>query len=234
MSVNVGLIDSGVNPWHSHVQGVEGGIAFHLGPKGEVVHDSDFRDEIGHGTALAGIIREKVPRVKLHAIKIFHRTLEAPLPLLFAALEWAIKQNFNVINLSLGTERKQARARLRTLCQQAYDQGIVIVAAAQAPDHQVFPSVFETVIGVYWNHSCDRDSLIYHPGSLIEFGAYGRPRDLPHMPPLMNFSGSSFATAYVTAKVVQLLEGNPGAGVSGVKEALQKGAISVPFPADDQ
>jgi len=186
---------------------------------------TDFRDAIGHGTALAGIIRERLPLAKLHAIKIFHHSLEAPVPLLLAALEWAIGKNVKIINLSLGTEREQDKAPLLALCQEAYRKDMVIVAAAKGPKHQVYPSVFEMVVGVYWNPRCDRDSLVYHPGNAVEFGAYGRPRELLGLPPESNLCGSSFSTAYVTAKAGELLEANPSAGALWVKETLAKTAM---------
>src|SRR4030067_412278 len=87
MSVRIGIIDSGINPWHSHVGRIEGGSAFHLDSGAKVTSSSDLRDELGHGTAIAGIIREKAPFAKLYAIKIFHKSLSAPLSLLKAALE---------------------------------------------------------------------------------------------------------------------------------------------------
>ncbi len=97
MSPDIAIIDSGINPWHVHVQGVEGGVAFHLNSEGEITEDDDFRDAIGHGTAIAGIIREKVPFARIYAVKIFHEELNAPVSLLLAALEWAIDRNIRII-----------------------------------------------------------------------------------------------------------------------------------------
>ena len=97
MSIDIAIIDSGINPWHSHVQGVEGGTGFFLDQSGDVVENGDFMDELGHGTAIAGIIREKAPSAKLYAVKIFKNELEAPASLLFAALKWAIKRKMKII-----------------------------------------------------------------------------------------------------------------------------------------
>ncbi len=151
MNPEIALIDSGVNPWHFHVQGVEAGLGFSLNPGGKAEESSDFNDEIGHGTAIAGIIRGKVPGARIYALKIFHRDLNAPVSLLLAALEWAVSHNIKIIHLSLGTEREEYRADLEDLCQCAYDQGIVILAAARCPDDLVYRSVFETLIVVYCN-----------------------------------------------------------------------------------
>ena len=219
--VNVAVIDSGVNPWHSHVGGVEGGAAFAVEPGGRVVESADFRDEIGHGTAIAGIIRERAPRARIHALKIFQRELNAPVATLMAALEWALSKNIAVIHLSLGTEREEDRESLERLCRAAWEANVVIVASARSPDDIVFPACLDTVIGVYWNRECDEDSLVYHPGAPVEFGACGWPRALPGLPRDRNFHGHSFAAAHVTARAVKLLEKNPKRGTPWIQDVLR-------------
>ena len=224
MTIKVAVIDSGINPEHSHVQGVAGGISFHKEASGEVVAGEEFRDELGHGTAIAGVIREKNPQAKIYAVKIFHQILEAPAALLMAAMQWAIRAEVNIIHLSLGTERPEYQKDLKRLCQDAASKYIVIIASARSLADQVFPAVFDEVIGVYWNHDCDDGSLTYHPGRKVEFGAYGRPRALPGIPQELNFGGSSFAAAHVTAMAADILMDNPMVGVAWVKEMLRKKA----------
>ena len=80
------------------------------------------------------------------------------------------------------------------------------------------------MIAAYWNHDCKNGSLIYYPDSKVEFGAYGRPRALPGIPQELNFGGSSFAAAHVTAMAANILEDNPAAGVVWVKKMLRKKA----------
>jgi subtilisin family serine protease len=224
MPIEIAVIDSGINPGHSHVQGVAGGISFHLEATGKVAEGVDFSDELGHGTAIAGVIRERNPQAKIYAVKIFHQLLEAPAALLLAAMQWAIRARVNIIHLSLGTERSEYRGDLKQLCRDAVRKDIVIIAAARALEDQVFPAIFDEVIGVYWNHDCENGSLIYYPEKSVEFGAYGRPRALPGIPQELNFSGSSFAAAHVTAMAADILEDNPVAGIVWVKKMLQKKA----------
>jgi subtilisin family serine protease len=224
MPIEIAVIDSGINPGHSHVQGVAGGISFHLEATGKVAEGVDFSDELGHGTAIAGVIRERNPQAKIYAVKIFHQLLEAPAALLLAAMQWAIRARVNIIHLSLGTERSEYRGDLKQLCRDAVRKDIVIIAAARALEDQVFPAIFDEVIGVYWNHDCENGSLIYYPEKNVEFGAYGRPRAIPGISQEMNFSGSSFAAAHVTAMAADILEDNPVAGIVWVKKMLQKKA----------
>lgn len=224
MTVKIAVIDSGINPGHSHVQAVAGGISYHLEATGKVVAGADYRDELGHGTAIAGVIREKNSQAKIYAVKIFHQFLEAPAVLLLAAMQWAIRVGANIIHLSLGTERPEYRENLKQLCRRAVRKDIVIIASARTLEDQVFPAVFDEVIAVYWNHECKKGSLIYYPGKKVEFGAYGRPRALPGIPQELNFGGSSFAAAHVTAMAADILKNNPKAGVGWVKEMLRKKA----------
>jgi subtilisin family serine protease len=221
MGIDIAIIDSGVNPWHSHVQGVAGGVSFHVDESGEVAASDDYRDPLGHGTAIAGVIREKVPDGRLHAVRIFHESLEAPMSLLIAALEWAVEEQAKMIHLSLGTEREEFRPELERICRVASEKDMVIVAAARGPDDRVYPGAFETVIGVYWDRACVDDSLVYHPGRSVEFGACGRPLALPGMPEEDNFRGSSFAAARVTGLAADLLAKNPTQGAGWVKKALK-------------
>ena len=224
MSIDIVIIDSGANPWHSHVQGVAGGISFDLPESsGEVVPSDDYRDETGHGTAIAGVIRESVPQARLHAVRIFRRELQAPMAVLQAALAWAVAESPKMIHLSLGTEREEHRPALHELCRRALEQGTVIVAAARTPDDRIYPAVFDTVIGVCRDRSCAGEgALIHHPGKPVEFGAWGRPRPLPGLPAEMNFQGSSFAAARVTALAARMLEQHPHQGTDWVREALKR------------
>lgn len=221
MTIDIVIIDSGANPWHSHVQGVAGGISFHLDESGEVLASDDYRDESGHGTAIAGVIRETVPKARLHAVRVFRRELEAPMAVLQTALEWAVQKRPKMIHLSLGTEREEYRPALEEICRQACEQGTVIVASARNPEDRVYPGVFDTVIGVCWDRSCTESTIVCHPGKQVEFGACGQPRALPGLPEEMNFKGSSFAAARVTALAARMLEEHPQQGTEWVRRTLK-------------
>lgn len=224
MNVDVAMIDSGVNPWHSHVGQLRGGLGFVHDSDGRVVPDTDFRDEIGHGTAIAGIIRAGAPRAGLYAMKIFRRELRASVSVLAAALSWAVRGDLKVIHLSLGTRREEARGVLMDLCGKAHEKGLIIVAAAPSLKERVYPATFETVLGVTWDRQCRASDLVYFPGSPVELGACGHPRALPGMDQERNFSGSSFAAAHVTARVAAILESRPDATLADIRCILARQA----------
>ena len=218
--IKIAIIDSGVNAAHSHVGAVEDGVSFGLDSQGAVVISDDFSDDIGHGTAIAGVIREKNPTVMLYAVKIFDDKLAAPTSLLLAALQWSIDAEIKIIHLSLGTEKETDRAPLESLCRHAHDNGLIIIASARSPEDAVFPAAFDTVIGVCWDKECADDSLSHHPDDPIEFGACGLPRPLPGLAENMNFRGHSFAAARVTARAARLLAGNSDRGTAWVRKKL--------------
>ena len=220
MSIDIAIIDSGVNPSHPHVQGVAGGLTFVLDREGRPTATAGFDDRIGHGTAITGIFKEKLPSARIWAAKIFQSDLTASSKLFFAALNWAIDADMKIIHLSLGTEREQDRQPLARICQAAHQKGIIILAAARGYDDLVYPAVFKTVIGVYWKKTCKPGDMIFHPDNPIDFGTWGYPRPLPGLDPKHNFCGNSFAVAYVSVRVAQILTSHRDADLAMVMNKL--------------
>jgi hypothetical protein len=220
MGPKIAVIDSGINPSHPHVGGVAGGVSFFMGQRGKISFAEDFSDRLGHGTAIAGVIREKSPKALLFGVKIFHEALRASGTVLLSALEWAIENRMDIIQLSLGTQRRHLKSSLDQICRKAVDEKIVVIAAARTPDDEIYPAAFPQVIGAYWNRSCEPETISFHPGCRIEFGAFGRPRPLPGLPMEKNFSGHSFAAARMTARIAALLETCPGIDLREIKKQM--------------
>jgi subtilisin family serine protease len=221
MAVTVAVIDSGINGSHPHVGGIVPGVTFSTGDDGAIIREEGGRDEIGHGTAIAGVIRLHAPAARLTALKIFKNDLTASMAALIAAMEWAVSAGSRIIHLSLGTTQARYREPLQAACRKASAQNTLVVAAARSADDRIFPAVFDTVIGVYQNPACPPESMIHHPGGPVNFGAHGRPRPIPGLPQDRNFRGSSFAAAHVTGRVAAFLEDHPDAGLDEVMAALR-------------
>jgi hypothetical protein len=222
MPLKIAVIDSGINRNHFHVGNIAGGHGYRMTGNGQVELHPDFEDEIGHGTAIAGILSQKAPFADLYAIKIFQKELSASAQVLMVALKWAIDAKMKIIHLSLGTEVEAYREEFNTLCRSAHDRGIIILAAARSSRDHIIPAAFETVIGVFWDRNCGKDMIRYHPGETIEFGAYGWPREIPGMPQEMNFRGNSFAVAHVTGQLARIVEKYPNATPAFLKERLRE------------
>ncbi len=94
--MRIAIVDSGIHADHPHVGGIAGGVSLVGG---------DFSDRLGHGTAVAGAIREKAPLAQLYAVKIFDQRLSTKFDVLLRALEWCVANDMDVINLSVGTSK---------------------------------------------------------------------------------------------------------------------------------
>ena len=220
MSIDIAIIDSGVNPSHPHVQGVAGGVGFDLDARGRIIASERFEDRIGHGTAIAGIFREALPTARIWAVKVFQDDLTASARVLLAGLKWAIEADMKIIHLSLGTEREADQRPIEKLCLKAHQKGLVITAAARGCDDTVYPARLDTVIGAFWDKQCKPGDITYHHCHPIQFGAWGQPRPLPGLDQKHNFSGSSFAVAHVSARAARILDADPQANPTEVKQEL--------------
>lgn len=185
--MKVAIIDSGVHPGHPHVGAIAGGVG---------VTDSGFTDDIvdrlGHGTAVAGAIREKAPEAELYAVKVFDRRLSTNIETILRALEWCIENRMEVVNLSLGTANPAHRARFEKLLA----SGVLVVSAVDR-----LPGSLSQVISVASEKDCPRDAYWHRDGI---FYASPYPRPIPGVPAEGNFQGVSFAVANMSGFVARM------------------------------
>lgn len=219
--VGVALIDSGVNAGHSHVGKVSGGVAVSL-EEGRVVWEDDFRDNMGHGTAIAGIIRAKAPAVELYGVRIFENSLTTYPTVAAAGIKWAADQGIPIINLSLGTANSHYAPILQEACEYAAGCGCIVIAAAGTAAEPGWPAALNCVIGVQAGTGCGWNDYIFQPGSLVEFTAHGFPRSLAGMPQRFNLQGNSFATGHLTALAACLREKYPVMDGEGFRRLVRE------------
>lgn len=229
--VRVALIDSGVNAGHSHVGPLAGGVSFSLTANGEVEPTSKYEDRLGHGTALAGVLRAKAPQVEIYAVKIFADRLAASIDVLDTALRWAIAQQMHLINLSLGTANPQHRERTIATVAQASAGGSIIVASSPPGQADVLPAALPGVIGVAGDERCGWADYLYVEDDPISFRAHPCPRPLPGPAQARNFRGHSFASAHVSALLALVIEQYPRMTVQEAREFLITYAGATPFPS---
>jgi subtilisin family serine protease len=171
--MKVAILDSGVHADHPHVGGIAGGVA--------IVGD-DLVDRLGHGTAVAGAIREKAPESRIYAVKVFDRRLSASLETIFRALEWCVENEMDVVNMSIGVRRE-------------------IGGVSGLPLIVTVPGVLPDAIAVRADENCPRDVYRFRDGI---FYASPYPRPIPGVPPERNLNGTSFAVANMTGFAARL------------------------------
>ncbi len=186
--MKIAIIDSGVTPGHPHVGSIAGGVG---------IVTEDYLDRLGHGTAVAAAIREKVPDAELYAIKVFDRKLSANIDAIVRALKWCRENHMDVVNLSLGTANPEHRGRFEDAL---ISNGTVISAA------NLLPGNLPGVIAVSPDEHCPRDAYRYRDEVFL---ASPFPRPIPGVPVERNLNGISFAIANMTGFVGRALEYTP-------------------------
>jgi hypothetical protein len=201
--VRVAVIDSGIAAGHPHVGGVSGGIAL----VGE--DPAAWQDRLGHGTAVAGAIRDLAPDVELVAVRVFDTTLATTARLLCQAIDWASESGVDLINLSVGTTNEAHRGMFSEAVARARGRGAWVVSAAMDRTVRLLPGTLDGVVGVVADSACPRGELRRVVGTHgVEIGASPRPRPIPGVPVDRNLAGVSFAVANATG----VLAGVLGAG----------------------
>jgi len=221
--VRVIVVDSGINPRHSHVGGKVDGAEIYCGEDGAIHRGPDYEDTTGHGTAIAAVIRHVAPEADLFALKIFNSALVTTPDVLEGALAYALQAGARVVNLSLGMEATPAAPSLLGLCRDAARAGIILVASASnGANGASAPASYDAVIGVKGDGRLGEDTLMYRPHGPCECLASPWPRSLPGLPRERNFRGNSFAAARVSGAVACLLEESPGADLDVLRTLLRE------------
>jgi subtilisin family serine protease len=204
----IAIVDTGVNPWHSHVRGRVEGCRLFVDEGGRIREDADFRDPVGHGTAVAALVREGLPGAELFAVRVFDDAGATWPSLVARAILRAAAEGCDAINLSLSVERGPGLPLLADACQAALEAGCLLAASAATRGAlpAALPGVFSAVAD---------DGLAF--GEVRElaprrFAAPGRPRDLAGLPRHENLWGASFACARVTVHLAR-----SGIAVSGCR-----------------
>jgi subtilisin family serine protease len=201
--VRVAIIDSGVHVGHAHVGAIAGGVAFDEDGR----QHGDYVDRLGHGTAVAGAIREKAPDAELYAVKVFDRALGTRIANLIAAIDWAAAAGIHVANLSLGTSKREHEPALREAVDRAAARGLLIVSARDDEGVRWLPGSLTGVVPVQLDWSCPRDEYrVADVDGVTVFRASGFPRPIPGVPPERNLNGISFAVANMTGFVARALQ----------------------------
>lgn len=201
--LRIAVIDSGVHAAHPHVNGVAGGVS--ILPDGS--EDDDYVDRLGHGTAVTAVIREKAPNAEIFAVKVFHQSLATNIQSLVKAIDWCVRNEMHLVNLSLGTKNPEHEEVLG-----AATRGLVLIAAYKDAGVRWLPGSLPGTLPVALDWDCPRDEYRTStlPGGRTLFHASGFPRPIPGVSPEKNLKGISFAVANVTGLIAGKLCADSG------------------------
>jgi subtilisin family serine protease len=221
--VKVAVIDSGIDAAHPAVGPIQGGAVVELDRRTEeaVVREEPHGDAFGHGTACAAIIRSLAPECELYSVRVLSAQLSGKGPVFLAGLRWAVDAGMHVVNLSLGTGKRDYFAELHELVDEAYFKGIVLVTAANNLPQPSYPSMYSAVLSVAAHEGHDPLAFQYNPVPPVEFGAPGIDVDVAWKDgSTIRASGNSFAAPHISGLVARILSCHPGLTPFQVKTVL--------------
>ncbi len=237
--VRVAIIDSGVDATHPAVGGIVNGyVAIQEDPAQpeHFLYDTAPHDDVyGHGTACAGIIRSLAPECEIYSVRVLGANLGGRGSVFAAGLRWAIENKMHVCNLSLSTSNRKLFGPLHELADQAYYQGILLVAAANNIPLPCFPALYASVVSV-GSHGINNPQLFYYnPQPPVEFGAWGINVRVAWMNGgWLTATGNSFAAPHIAGLLTRILGKHPGLTPFQAKVVLRALAANVTREAADE
>jgi subtilisin family serine protease len=180
--VKIGIIDSGIDYTHPELS------ASYAGGWDFVNDDGDPRDDYGHGTLVAGIVGAAddgqgivgvAPEASLYAYKVLDSVGGGTFSNVIAALDRAIADGMDIVNMSFGSLGDPGQALLDA-CERALAANILLVAAAGnfgtfdgSGDNVLFPARYSSAIAVAATTDLDERAFFSSTGPDLELAAPG-------------------------------------------------------------
>ncbi|MDO8576364.1 MAG: S8 family serine peptidase, partial [bacterium] len=188
--VKIGIIDSGINYNHPDLDGVyAGGYDFVESQNDLGTREGDGAlDVYGHGTHVAGTACAEAngfgvvgvaPNCALYSLRVLNNDGVGSWSKTIAAMNWAVANGMQVVNLSLGDSRNPGTA-VKAAFDNAAAAGVVIVAAAGNAGNTmgkggniIYPAKYASVIAVGATDSTNKRASFSSTGSDLEIMAPG-------------------------------------------------------------
>jgi len=227
--VHVCIIDSGVERNHPLVGEVQGAVAISLGPEGETIADDDLEGDLcGHGTACAGVVRSLAPDAEIHSVRVLGAGFKGSGKTLLAGLRWAIEQEFDIVNMSLSTTKRELGEVLHELADSAYFQRTMLIASAHNMPVESYPWRFSSVVSVGSHEESDPLVFYANPDPPVEFFARGVNVDIAWLGgSTIRATGNSFATPCIAGIAALVLSKHPTLTPFQLKSVLHATASNV-------
>lgn len=206
--VKVAILDSGVNKSHPDLVGKikEEYNAINI--------DEPTTDNLGHGTGIAGIIAANdnnegilgiAPNAEIYSVKVLSDSGKGNVESLIKGIEWCISNHIDIINISFGVESNNSQ--LEQIVNTAIENNIIIVAAAgnNYLSKVEYPAKYKNVISIGAVDSELKRASFSSKGK-VDFSAPGVDiLSTNNLGSYELYSGTSFATAYITGTIARIL-----------------------------
>lgn len=240
--VKVAVIDSGVDYAHSFLSGrvdTSNDRDFYNG-------DYDAMDDNNHGTHVAGIIADNTfSNVTILPIKVTNSSGSLTTTTLKSGIQYAIDQNVDVINMSLGATSEDRARSSKTIFSNVFstanNMGITICAAAGNATYgivnnanYIFPAYMDHTIVVANLTEGGSISNSSNYGTVIDISAPGTGiRSTIRNNKYANMSGTSMACPFASAAAALLITRNPYITPDGIENELRANAASYSAQYED-
>jgi subtilisin len=208
--VRIAVLDSGIENRHFALDDLKlvDDVAIVEDGRKLAVVPGEGRDLYGHGTAVAGIIREVAPEAEIGSIRVLGESLSSRTAIILEGARQAIDRGYHILNCSLGCGIPEHVLKYKTWVDEAFVQGVHVVAACNNVDfgRPEWPAFFTSVLAVNMANTQDRQRVFYKRGHLVEFAACGVDIEVPWAGgALKKVTGSSFAAPRVAGMLACLL-----------------------------
>ena len=243
--VKVAVVDTGIDMDHPNlVANVKGGTNASMPIPVPVPTPPE--DDHGHGTHVSGTIAAAAiqaqgsvigvaPEAELYAVKVLDGQGRGYLSGIISGIEWCVKNNMNVLNMSLGGP--DDNQSFHDAITAAYKAGVAIVAAAgnDSGGPVAYPAAYTETIAVSASTLEDDFAYFSSKGPQVDFIApghkvYSTLKDGKYG----TYSGTSMACPHVTGLAALAIARYGVRGTDAVREALRPAAAKLPKLTSDQ
>lgn len=226
-TIKIAVLDTGIVN-HPDLQ-VTGGVSF-------VENRSDYTDDNGHGTHIAGTIVALnnnmgvvgvAPQAEVFAVKVLDQNGIGYYDQIIQGIEWSIEHDVNIISMSLGGS--QYSQALHEIIQKAVNQGILIIAAAGnhglGTETELYPARYPEVISVGAVNKFHQRAAFSSTGAELDLVAPGTEILITTKDGSYGIlSGTSMAAPHVAAASAVLWTHNPELTNHDIKNKLYETA----------
>jgi hypothetical protein len=203
--VRIAMLDSGVFTGNAHIERpLQGGVT--ITAEGEY---EGFEDTLGHGTAVCALLQKMAPDTELFAVKVFDRRLATTATNVLRAIDWCVRNEMDVINLSLGTANPEHTPLFIAAVERVRAIGATLISAYEVNGTAMLPGSLPGVIGVVEAPDCPRGTYRVFDEGAPRVAACPYPLEIPGVPRERNIHGVSFAVAHVSAHIARMRAQEP-------------------------
>ncbi|PTY01403.1 alkaline serine protease [Verrucomicrobia bacterium LW23] len=233
--VRIAVLDSGIELGHPALAGLE------LSDDLAIVEHNfrlttsagEGRDLYGHGTAIAGLIRELAPEATLGSIRVLGERLYSRSAIIQEGARQAMERGYHILNCSFGCGIEDHVLLYKSWVDEAYLRDVHIVAACNNMDFetQEWPGFFPSVLTVNAVATDDPAAFYFRRRHMVEFAAQGIEVDVPWAgASTKKVTGSSYAAPRITALLARLLSCFPELSSQEAKALLHR--LAQPLPPE--